>query len=93
MKLQKDEQETHIYQNASNRNEWVIYTDDPTMVRELRKKNLTELKTTSTGVEFKLPSSQLTIRKKRSVNNSYKISAVERKRRSSQMKKLNSENP
>ena len=64
MKLSKDEQETLIYQNAANSNTWIIYTDNKTRIREYKNKGL-EFKQKGIGVEFELPDSQLTIRKKR----------------------------
>ena len=86
MKLSKDEQETHIYQNAANRSEWIIYTDDPMRIREYRKKKFEEIKTVGVGVEFKLPDSQMTLRKKA------KISIKEFKRRNTMSKTLSTKN-
>lgn len=86
MKLSKDEQETHIYQNAANHSEWIIYTDDPMRIKEYRKKNFEEIKTVGVGVEFKLPDTQLTTRKKT------KISTKEVKRRSTMSKTLSTKN-
>jgi len=78
MKLQKDEQETLIYQNASNSGMWYIYTDNKTRIREYKKKGL-EFTEKGQGIEFVLPDSQLTIRKKR--KELTKEQKLERKRR------------
>lgn len=65
LKLSSDEKETHIYQNASDRSQWIIFTDDLIRAKEFKVKGLKLLKRVGKGYEFALPDNQLTIRKKR----------------------------
>lgn len=65
MKLSLDEQETNISQSATNRKEWIIYTDDSVRIKEYKRKGLTIQKETETGCYFVLPDNQLTVRKPR----------------------------
>ena len=62
---QQDELETSIYQNAADRNNWLIFTDDPKRVREFKAKGLKVIKTIGKGYTFELKDSQFTIRKVR----------------------------
>ena len=60
---QQDELETSIYQNAADRNSWLIFTDDPKRVKEYKAKGLPVVKTVGKGYTFSLKDSQFTIRK------------------------------
>lgn len=60
------EQETLIYQNASDRTIWYVYSDDAVRQRQMEKLGLELVKEeASGGKHYRLPDNQLTLRRKR----------------------------
>ena len=63
--IRAEEKETNISQDASNRDTWIIFTDDSIRVKEYKSIGLELQKKIGRGHYFILPDSQITIRKKR----------------------------
>ena len=78
--LANSERETHLNMTADNRNEWVVFSDDPVMMRKLD--TIAEfVKTVGEGKEYRLRTEQLSFRKgKRELSAERKAQLAERMR-------------
>jgi hypothetical protein len=71
MVLQPDERETCLSMTGDNHDEWIVFTDDPYMIRRIEKLGVQPAEKVGAGFEYKLNADQVLLRKgKRRVSDS-----------------------
>lgn len=71
MGLTIHERETHLNMPADDRSTWIVYTDDPVMIRRLNKIATAE-SASGEGFYYRLHKSQVTLRKKRVLTDAHR---------------------
>lgn len=83
MNLTNEERETHLNMVASDRGQWIVFSDDPVMIRRLERIGAEFIRDVGQGKEFRLRSEQVLLR-----TGKRKISEAQRRKASETMRAL-----
>lgn len=83
------ERETHLNMISEDRSHWVVFTDDPVMIKLFESKGYARIKGVGLGFEYKLPADKLEF--KSANKNTREFSAEELERRRVRMQKYHAE--
>ena len=83
------ERETHLNMISDDRSHWVVFTDDPIMIRLFDSKHYEKIRSVGLGFEYKIKTDKLEFLSEKSIKKAIKkrsLSEDERNRRSERMR-------
>lgn len=85
------ERETHLNMVSEDRSHWIVFTDDPIMIRLFEQKHYEKIRSVGLGFEYKIPAESISFKPIKLNRKSRLVSEDVRKARSERMKKLHAE--
>ena len=73
------ERETHLNLISENRSHWIVFTDDPVMIRLFDSKGYEQIKSVGLGFQYKIPANLLQFKPLNKITR--KLSEEEKQRR------------
>lgn len=74
------ERETHLNMTSEDRSHWVVFTDDPVMIKMFESKKYQKGKSVGLGFEFKIPSDKLEFKSLNKISRKFSDEELERRR-------------
>ena len=85
------ERETHLNMVSEDRSQWIVFTDDPIMIRLFEQKHYEKTKAEGLGFHYKIPAESITFNPIKLSRKQPLVSDAVRTSRSERMKKFHAE--